>query len=126
MVLLQATGLQADSTLRDHDNLSVLLAASNDEATFTNYTRKVLSSGVTVTVDDSNDWLDVDIADQTWTSAGGTTNNSIGKLLMAYDPDTTSGTDTTIIPVSAHDLVFTTDGSSVVAEIAAGGFLRAA
>jgi hypothetical protein len=86
----------------------------------------VLSSGVTVTVDDSNDWLDVDIADQTWTSAGGTTNNSIGKLLMAYDPDIGAGTDTTIIPVSAHDFSFVTDGSSVVAEIAAGGFLRAA
>lgn len=37
VVLLQTTGLQADDTLRDHDTLAVLLAASNDEATFTNY-----------------------------------------------------------------------------------------
>jgi hypothetical protein len=120
-VLLRSTGLEGDSVLRDHDTLSALLAASNDEATATNYTRKSLTTA-TVTVDDTNNRLDVDIPDQVWTSLGGTTNNTIGKLLVCYDPDTTTGTDTTVVPLTAHDLNFTTDGTTITVQ---GGFFRA-
>jgi hypothetical protein len=75
-----------------------------------------------VTVDDTNNRLDVDIPDQVWTSLGGTTNNTIGKLLVCYDPDTTTGTDTTVVPLTAHDLNFTTDGTTITVQ---GGFFRA-
>jgi hypothetical protein len=48
MILLKSSGLQVDTTLRDYLTLSTLLA-SNTEATFTNYARKVLTSGFTIT-----------------------------------------------------------------------------
>lgn len=124
IVLLKSSGLQADATLADHDNLSVLLAATNDEADFTNYARKTVTSA-TITVDDTNDRVDIDIADQTWTSAGGATNNSLGALLVCYDPDTTGGTDSDIIPLTKHDFVVTTDGNDLTAQINAAGFFRA-
>lgn len=124
VVLVKATGLEADDTLNNHDTLSALLAATNDEADFTNYSRQTLAS-VTPTVDDTNNRLDVDAADFTYTSAGGAANNSIGKLLICYKPDTASA-DTAIIPLTYHDAVFTTDGTDQTIQVATAGFYRAA
>lgn len=123
IVVLLKTVPDADATLVDYDTLSAVLA-SNTEADFTNYARKTVMS-VTVTVDDTNDRADLDIADQTWNSAGGATNNTTAKLIIGYDPDTTGGTDADIIPLTHHDFVVTTDGSDVVAEISSSGFYRA-
>jgi hypothetical protein len=125
LVLLKATGLEADDTLNNYDDLASLLAASNDEADATNYTRKTVTSGVTVTVDDTANRVDVDMPDQTWAALGGASNNSIGKLLVCYDPDTTSGTDSSVIPLTYHDCTLTTDGTDVTVTIAAAGFARA-
>lgn len=124
VVLLKSVGIEADSVLKDYDDLATLLAAANDEADFTNYGRKTLTA-TTPTVDDTNDRLDVDIADQTWTAAGGAANNTLAKLLVCYDPDTTGGTDSSVIPLTAHDFSVTTDGSDITAQIAAAGFYRA-
>lgn len=124
LILLKSAGLQADATLRDHDDLSALLATTTDEADFTNYARKVISS-VTITVDDTNERVDIDIADQTYTAAGGATNNTLLKALLCYDPDTTVGTDTTVVPLTFHDFSVTTDGSDLTAQVAAAGFFRA-
>lgn len=125
LLLLKAAGLEADGTLVDYDTVSALLAAANDEADFTNYARKTITS-VTVTVDDTNDRVDVDFADQTFSSAGGASNNSLGKAVVAYDPDTTGGTDADLIPLTYHDFVATTDGNDLVAVVATDGFYRAA
>lgn len=124
VLLLKSSGLEADGTLVDYDDVSALLAAANDEADFTNYVRKTAAS-VTVTVDDTNNRVDVDMADITWTAAGGGTNNTIGALLTSYDPDTTSGTDTTLVPATKHDFSVTTDGSDLTAQVATAGFYRA-
>lgn len=125
LIVLLLTAADADGTLEDFDDLDALLdGANNTEATFTNYARKTITS-VTVTVDDANDRVDVDIADQTWSSAGGDTNNTTTKLLICYDPDTTEGDDTNIIPLTHHDFDVTTDGSDVVAQFASAGVYRA-
>ncbi|MFC8583293.1 hypothetical protein ACFUGD_01770 [Streptomyces sp. NPDC057217] len=118
VVLLEAAGLEADATLRDHDTLAALLAGSSNEQT--GMGRKA-ASGVTVTVDDATDSVTVDIADVTWTSAIG---SPVGKLLVCYDPDTTSGTDAEIIPLSAHDFMISPDGADVTARIDALGIIR--
>jgi hypothetical protein len=73
-----------------------------------------------VTVDDTNDRTDVDIADQVWTAATG---NAISDLLVAYDPDTTGGTDADLIPLTWHDFSITPDGSDVTATVS--NFYRA-
>lgn len=125
VVLLKATGLEADDVLNNYDDLAALLGASNDECDFTNYARKTLGS-VTVTVNDTSNLVDLDAADFTYVSAGGATNNGVGKLLICYDPDTTGGTDSSIIPVSYHDCTFTTDGTDITIQLAAAGFASAA
>lgn len=126
IVILQTTGLESDATLKDYDTLSVILAAANDEPTNTGYARKTLDDTVisAMTPDDTNDRMDLDIPDQTWTgvaTAGGTWS----KLLVCYDNDTTGGTDANIVPLTSHDFAVTPDGSDITAQIAAAGFYRA-
>lgn len=123
VVLLTTTGLDADDVLNNFDDLAALLGG-NAEADFTNYVRKTAAS-VTVTIDDTNNWVDTDFADITWTAAGGATNNVLGKLIVCYDGDTGAGTDANIIPLTHHDFSVTTDGSDLVAQVAATGFARA-
>jgi hypothetical protein len=74
-------------------------------------------------VDDTNDRVDVDMADIVWTAASG---NAISALLVCYDPDTTGGTDSTVVPLVKLDCALTPDGSDFTAQIAAAGFYRAA
>ena len=125
VVILQTAA--ADATLIDQDDLAAILAGGSTEADFSNYARKVLTdadiSGSVV--DDTNNRRESDIPDQTWTAAGGATNNTTAKLLVCYDPDTTGGTDSAIIPLTAHDWVLTTNGGDIVAQINAAGFYRA-
>lgn len=124
VVLLKASGLEADDTLNNYATLSTLLAASNDECDFTNYARKTLAS-VTITEDDTANHTDLDAADFTYSSAGGATNNTVGKAIICYDPDTTGGTDADLVPVAYYDCSFTTDGSDVTLQVATAGFARA-
>jgi hypothetical protein len=124
VVLLKSSGLVADSVMIDYDDLAAVLAGASDEADFANYARKTVTASVTVTVDDTNDRVDIDMPDQTYTAA--TTGQSLGKLLVCYDSDTTGGTDSGIIPLTYHDFTATTDGNDLVATIAAAGFARAA
>lgn len=105
MVPLEASGLVGDSTMRDYDDLSTLLAGASNEQTTMG--RKTLTS-VTATVDDTNDRVNMDAADVTWTAASG---NAIGAVVICYDPDTTTGTDADLIPLTKHDVSMTPDGS---------------
>lgn len=117
VIPIESSGVESDATLRDYDTVSALLAAANNEQSTMG--RKTITS-VTVTVDDANDRVDVDIADQVWTAATG---NALSDLLIAYDPDTTGGTDADLIPLTWHDFSITPDGSDVTATIA--NFYRA-
>jgi hypothetical protein len=56
----------------------------------------------------------------TWTAATG---NAIAKILVAYDADSTGGTDANLIPLTLFDAVATPDGNDLV--LAAGVFFRA-
>lgn len=125
VVPIETTSIEADSTLKDYDTLSALLAGSSNEQTTMG--RKYLTSAdVTITIDDTNDRVDIDISDITWTGATG---NAISALVVCYIPDgNASGglsADTDVIPLTKHDFVVTPDGSDVVAQVAAAGFYRA-
>lgn len=113
---------EAASTLIDRATVAALLAAANTEADFTNYARKTGLTG-TITVDNTNDRVDADIADQTWAVAGGASNNSLTKLIVAYQE---SAADSGRIPLTHHDFVLTTDTSDITAQVNASGFYRAA
>jgi len=116
---LETSGLESDATLQDYDNVSALLAgATNEQSTMG---RKTAAS-VTVTVDDTNNRVDVDCADITWTAATG---NAVSRLLFCYDPDTTGGSDTDLIPLVVDDFVATPAGGDITYQVAASGFFRA-
>jgi hypothetical protein len=100
---------EADATLRTRATVAAILSASNTEANFTNYARKTALT-FTLNVDTTNHWANVTVADQTWTSAGGATNNSLVKLVVFYEE---SGSDAGRIPISFHDFVATTNGSNL-------------
>lgn len=121
-LVLVSSGLESDATLRDYDDVSTILAASNDEATFTGYARVTLS-GVTVTVDDTNDRVDVTCTNPSFSP---TTAQALGAILIAYDNDTTAGTDTSLVPIFKDDFALTTPTSgSVTYQVNASGFARA-
>ena len=126
IVLLKAAGIPAEATLRDFATLADVLASAADEADFTGYARKTLTSGITITQDNVNERVDGDIPDQEWNPAGGAVNNTLGKLLICYDPDTTVSGDNTVIPLTYHNFSVTTDGNPLQARVASAGFVRSA
>lgn len=113
---------EADATLIDYDTLAAILAGANTEADFTNYARKTGLTG-TVTVDDTNNRVDCDVPDQTWTAAGGATNNTLAKAIVFYQD---SAADSGRVPLTHHDFVETTTGSDITLQVNASGFARAA
>ena len=119
-ILIESSGIETDATLKDYDDVLALLAGTSNEQT--NQARKAVTAA-TITVDDTIERVDSDIADQTYTALAG---NAIGAIILAYDPDTTAGTDSTVIPLTKHDFTVTPDGTDVTAQIAAAGFYRAA
>ena len=125
IVLLKTAG--TDDTLRGYDTLGAMLATET-EADFTNYARVVFTdTNITMgSPDDTNDRYDYDIPDPSWTAAGGASNNTLVKLVVAYDSDTTAGTDANIIPISHHDFAITTNGGNLTGTVNAAGFARAA
>jgi hypothetical protein len=116
-VVLEATGLEADSVLTDYDTLAAILAGANNEQTTMG--RKTLTT-VAATVDDTNDRTDITADDLTWTGATG---NATAAIVICYDPDTTTGTDADLIPLSKHDFVSTPSGGNLSFALSAG-FLR--
>jgi len=122
LIVLAFKASATDALMKDYDNLSVLIGdAGVTEADFTNYARKTGITG-TVTVDDTNDRVDVDLPDQTWTSAGGASNNTLTDLIVAYE---NSAADTGRVPLTCHDFAVTTDGSDLTVQFNSAGFFRA-
>ena len=120
ILLLKAN--QAEDDLLDHATLAALLAAANTEADFTNYARKTGITG-TITIDNVNNRVDEDIADQTWTAAGGALNNTLTKAIMYYEE---SAADSGRIPMTHHDFIATTDGNNLNLLVNTSGIARAA
>jgi hypothetical protein len=119
VIPLETAGIESDATLQDYDTVDALLAGATNEQTTMG--RKTAAS-VTVTVDDTNNRVDVDCADITWAAATG---NACSRLLFAYDPDTTGGTDADLIPLAIDDFVVTPAGGDITYVVAAGGWFRA-
>lgn len=127
LVLCVIETATADSTLRDLDTLALVLAdGSTAEVTNTNYARKILSDSdlTSFAPDDTNDRTDLDIPDQSWT--GVVAGDDWTDAVINYDPDSTGGDDTALVPISQHDFETSPDGSDINLVVAAAGFYRAA
>lgn len=127
LVVVAIRTTATDAVLKDLDTLAAVLAnADTDEVANTGYARIVLDQDDlnALSPDDANDRTDLDIADLNW---GAITDDDVDwtDVLICYDPDSTGGDDSAIIPLSCHDYEITIDGSSLVTEINAAGFYRA-
>jgi len=116
--LLMLKVVESDASLKDRATVATVVANST-EADFTNYARKT-SITATLVVDNTLDRVTLDIPDQTYTAAGGGTDNSLVKTVMYYDE---SGTDATRVPVTAHSTDVTTAGSDLLLQV--NDFFRA-
>lgn len=124
-MVLATSGIESDATLKDKDSFADVVSGTTNEVTNSGYARKVLdqSSGIVITYDDTNDRVDVDCPDQTWTTVAA--GDGWNDLVSGYDSDSTGGTDSAILPWTMHDFVLTPDGSDITAQIATAGFFRA-
>lgn len=121
LVWVLFTGTETDDNVRDADHLTAVIATALNEATFTGYARQV-ATGVTVTVDDVNNRVDLDAADPSWSP---TTSEALTRIAPCYDPDTTGGTDADLVPLFVDDFAVTTPTSGTVGyTVAAAGFAR--
>ncbi|MFZ3592311.1 hypothetical protein [Streptomyces sp. BH104] len=112
LIPLEAAGLETDAVLRDKDTFADVVAGTTNEQTTVG--RKPLT-GVTVTVDDTNDRVAIGAADVTWTNPTG---NPVGAVVICYDPDTTGGADADLIPLTKHDVTWSPDGNNFALSIA--------
>ena len=119
LVIFVLSLVEADDTLNNYDDWAAVLAGSNSEADATNYAKiEIAAAGVTYTVDDSGNTAKVVIdADQTWTSvANDDSNGDWNKLIVAWDGDSTAGTNADIVPLTYHDFTVTPNGGNITAD----------
>ncbi len=121
LVPIETSGLESDATLKDKDDLAAVLSGATNEQTTMG--RKVLSDSDLAALpapDDTGDYYEVSLPTVTWTAATG---NAISKILVCYDPDSTGGADSAIIPLVMFDAVVTPDGNDI--QLTTGAFFRA-
>ena len=108
LVPLAASGLQALSVIRDHDTLAAVLAANTEQTTIG---RINITSGISITVDDTGDTKTVDFPNQVWVAATGA---ALGAVIVAYTPNTSTSTDSQRIPLTCHEFAVTPSGINIV------------
>jgi hypothetical protein len=128
-LLLVAEGLDADATLANYATVADILAGPNDEATFTNYARKILPT-VAVVRDNADNSITLTLAGDPpffllWVDSGGTVNNHVGRIVYYYDPNPGGSTDAQRIHLISAPLDVQTDGSTIMVTIDDNGISRA-
>lgn len=125
ILILATAGIETDAVLKDVDTVTALVAGTTNEVTNGGYARKTLTDAdlSAFAPDDVNDRVDLDIPDQTFTAIAA--GDGWNDFVVAYDSDTTGGTDANLVPCTQHDFVVVPDGSDITAQIAAAGFFRA-
>lgn len=116
--ILLLIAADTDDAMGDTTTLTALLATGANEATDASYARKTGLTG-TITVDNTNNRVDVDLPDQTWTTLSGA---AITDAVVFYQEAAADGSR---IPLTNHDFVITPDGSDVTLIFNAAGFARA-
>lgn len=112
-------GTATDDQIRDADTVAAVFALGGGitERTANGWNRKTLTDAdITFgSPDDSANTMSVVISDQTWTPTSPT--DTVTDLLIAYDSDSTGGTDSNILPIGVLDFVITPDGSLVTMDV---------
>ncbi len=110
-----------DATLRDVETFAAVISAGVTERTTNGWNRKTLAAAdlAAMAADHTNDRMEVDTADHTWTAVS---SGAVTDLVFCYAA-VGSPTNAQLVPLTQHDFAITPDGSDVVATVA--GFFRA-
>lgn len=111
LIPIETSGLEADATLIDADTVAAVLAGTTNEQTTMG--RKTLTDSDLAALsapDDANDRNECDLPTVTWAAATG---NAISKILVAYDSDTTGGSDSNLLPLTMFDFAQTPSGADI-------------
>lgn len=123
------SGAAVDDDLEACDTIAAVTALTGmTERTANGWSRKTLAAAdlatIASTLDDTADVQDLDIInDQSWTPTNAA--DTVDVLIIAYDPDSTGGTDSDLIPLTCHQFAVTPDGSQVTAQFNVEGYYRA-
>lgn len=126
VILIASTGIESDAVLKDKTTLTDYVSGATNEATNTGYARKVLTQTDLVAwdPDEANDWVLLDIPDQTWTAVANDGTGAIAALLIGYDPSSSGVTASVIEIMTQHAFAVTPDGSDITAQLP-NGFYKA-
>ena len=126
VVLIASTSIESDAILKDKTTLTDYVSGATNESTNTGYARKVLSDSDLVAwdPDEANDWVLLDIPDQTWTAVANDGTGAIAALLICYDPSSSGATASVIEVLTQHAFAVTPDGSDITAQVP-NGFYKA-
>lgn len=111
-----AAGAVTDATLKDCDDFAAMVTAGVTERTANGWNRKTLAAVdlPTLTPDDTNDRMAVDIADQSWTPT--TPADTVSDLVVCY-ASVASPTNAQLLPMLVLDYVVTPSGATETANI---------
>lgn len=126
LILLGINTATSDATLKDLDTVAAIEAdGGTAELTNSGYARKTYTDTdlAAFAPDDTNDRVDLDLPDHTFTGVASGT--AFTDLIVAYDSDTTAGTDSNVVPLTQHDFAVTPSGGDITVQWAAAGFFRA-
>jgi hypothetical protein len=124
-ILIPCSADDTEANAQDADTVTAALATAINEQTGGGWVRKTLESAELASLpapDDTNNRYSIAVPQVTWTAP--TAGNDTTGLLIAFDSDTTGGTDANLIPVTYHVFIVETDGNDVVLNV--GDFLRCA
>lgn len=122
IILIPLKASDTEANAQDFATVEAFLAGTPDEQT-EGWSRKVLTDAdlAAIAVDNTNNRFPVSLPEVKWTAP--TAGKNTTGLLVAYDADTTGGTDANLVPLLHLDMAVTADGNDVV--VNAGEVLRA-
>lgn len=112
----------SDATAQDVDTFADLITAGVTERTANGWNRKTLAAAdlAAFAADDTNNRVDLDFPDQTWTSVS---TDAVTDVVICY-ASVASPTNAQLIPLTLHDFVVTPSGGDVTLQTP-NGFFRA-
>ncbi len=124
IVLIPLSTQGSEAEAQDYDTVAAVLGGTSNEQASGNWVRKTLTDTdvVASVLNDTNNRRDLAIPLVQWTAPPPTVGNDTTGLLIAYDPDTTGGSDSDLIPISSHTFGVTATGNTVT--LNAGNYMQ--